>query len=540
MDIDMSRWIIFHKRSRIMFSIRPFLAVGLFLCVTAKAQAPEDIQGVDLTVLQQRAQAKDPVAQAELCGRLIFGVRGSTKDPSTGLVWCHKAGDGRKGKDPGNAQAQAYLGLAYLNGLGVPVDLLQSIMWFRKSAEGGSALGQLQLGMAYLYGNGISVDDQEAVKWLLLSTKEFSNAYNILPDAETKLADQYATGRGRDVDYGQAAHYYALAADRGNTDALTKLGAMYMSGRGVPWSDDKAKELFKRSAAKGDAQAVAYLAKMYKEASDRAAYIEPVRVAPSPSELAATAAESKRQAEEDYQNRLRQHDATVADLRREVVAADAAAEEAEAEAQKAKQNGENATATGSGITGALTIALTGGSQALAENQAQKKRAQADALRDKLRELGEVVIQPPALANSMDGEAGRDRIAEARDRNIANISAAAAPAQAQAHPSAFTFGPPEANGGGTHVGGNDGTVKPPIVTPVPSPPTTTRVLMTCPASGFIPGVMKQSGDTAVGVPCTPGQPIRPTPSPAPPASGAGLTLAQPLDRCVTQLCFLVKQ
>ena len=41
---------------------------------------------------------------------------------------------------------------------------------------------------------------------------------------------------------------------------------------------------------------------------------------------------------------------------------------------------------------------------------------------------------------------------------------------------------------------------------------------CPASGFIPGVMRQSGDTAVGVQCTPGQPINGN------ASGSGTTSA----------------
>jgi hypothetical protein len=109
----------------------------------------------------------------------------------------------------------------------------------------------------------------------------------------------------------------------------------------------------------------------------------------------------------------------------------------------------------------------------------------------------------------------------------------APAQPRANQSAFKFNPPSNNGGGTHTTPSSGTAAPPVA----PPPTTSSYVTTptniCPASGFIPGVMKQSGDTAVGVPCTPGQPIGSTPSTAPPTSAAGLTLAQPVDRCVTQ-------
>ena len=79
----------------------------------------------------------------------------------------------------------------------------------------------------------------------------------------------------------------------------------------------------------------------------------------------------------------------------------------------------------------------------------------------------------------------------------------------------------------------GVAQPPVTTQPSASTQGTIVSTLCPASGFVPGMMKQNGDTAVGVPCTPGQPIGPSPSTAPPTSAAGLTLAQPLDRCVTQ-------
>ena len=139
-------------------------------------------------------------------------------------------------------------------------------------------------------------------------------------------------------------------------------------------------------------------------------------------------------------------------------------------------------------------------------------------------------------NAEQAESNRQMQAQAQVQVAANNERRAeesAAAQPQTHQSSFHIGQMGNNGGGTHLSGDSGTAAPPVGAPLPSPASTTAVLTVCPASGFVPGVMKQSGDTAVGVPCTPGQPIGSAPSPVPPTSTAGLTLAQPMDRCVSQ-------
>ncbi len=84
-----------------------------------------------------------------------------------------------------------------------------------------------------------------------------------------------------------------------------------------------------------------------------------------------------------------------------------------------------------------------------------------------------------------------------------------------------------------------TAAPPV--PYQKPPSTggTVVATLCPASGF--SGMRQTGDIAVGIPCTPGQPIsggNSSSSNGSSSSGsghgtAGMTIADPLKQCITQ-------
>ena len=152
----------------------------------------------------------------------------------------------------------------------------------------------------------------------------------------------------------------------------------------------------------------------------------------------------------------------------------------------------------------------------------------EGLQDTNRRLSE--------SNAEQAQRNADQMQQAQalvDTNDARRAAASAASPSQTPQSTFRFGSTGNNGSGTHVTPDGGTAAPPIGAPSLPPATTTAVLTVCPASGFVPGVMKQNGDTAVGVPCTPGQPIGPTPTPVPSASAAGLTLAQPIDRCITQ-------
>ena len=67
--------------------------------------------------------------------------------------------------DQGDAFAQAYLGVMYDNGKGVPQDYAAAVRWYRKSADQGNAVAQFNLGFRYANGKGVPQDYAAAVRW---------------------------------------------------------------------------------------------------------------------------------------------------------------------------------------------------------------------------------------------------------------------------------------------------------------------------------------------------------------------------------------
>ncbi|MHC4094404.1 MAG: tetratricopeptide repeat protein [Planctomycetota bacterium] len=63
--------------------------------------------------------------------------------------------------EQGLAEAQAFLGGMYANGLGVPRDDAEAAKWWRKAAEQGNAQAQLNLSSTYRSGQGVLLDYDE-------------------------------------------------------------------------------------------------------------------------------------------------------------------------------------------------------------------------------------------------------------------------------------------------------------------------------------------------------------------------------------------
>ncbi len=68
-------------------------------------------------------------------------------------------------------QAQFQLGMLYLAGQGVEMDVAQGIEWLERAANGGLYLAANELAQIYLSGRGVAPDEQEAMKWVELATK---------------------------------------------------------------------------------------------------------------------------------------------------------------------------------------------------------------------------------------------------------------------------------------------------------------------------------------------------------------------------------
>ncbi len=64
-----------------------------------------------------------------------------------------------------DVEAANMVGRCYENGWGVPVDMAQAAVWYRRAAERGDAWAQYNLGHLLLDGNGVARDHDAAFAW---------------------------------------------------------------------------------------------------------------------------------------------------------------------------------------------------------------------------------------------------------------------------------------------------------------------------------------------------------------------------------------
>ena len=142
-------------------------------------------------------------------------------------------------------------------------DYATALKTIRPLAEQGDAEAQTYLGVMYVGGLGVQKDEKEAAKWFRLSAAK-GNA-----DAQCNLALLYVSGEGVAQDFKEAAKWYRLAADQGNARAQFSLGVMYSGGIGVAKDEKKAAELVRLAAEKGNAPAQNLLGEMLNEGTRR-------------------------------------------------------------------------------------------------------------------------------------------------------------------------------------------------------------------------------------------------------------------------------
>ena len=94
----------------------------------------------------------------------------------------------------------------------------------------------------------------------------------------------YQNGRGVPQDDAEAAKWYRLVAEQGDTWTQTRLGVMYANGEGVPENDAEAAKWFRLAAEQGDAEAQHNLGVMYDNVSS-SIFREWSRRKPRPLEL---------------------------------------------------------------------------------------------------------------------------------------------------------------------------------------------------------------------------------------------------------------
>ena len=114
--------------------------------------------------------------------------------------------------------------------------IIAGISWANSSYSSVSVEEAVENGNAYYYGKNHEKSYEEAAKWYEVA----ANAGDT--DSMNKLASMYRTGKGVPKDYKKAVIWYRKAADAGDTNAMYHLSYLYRFGQGVPKDAEKANE----------------------------------------------------------------------------------------------------------------------------------------------------------------------------------------------------------------------------------------------------------------------------------------------------------
>ena len=145
--------------------------------------------------------------------------------------------------EAGGAMAQYLLGMHFAFGSVQNEDrLTQAVYWFRKSAEQKYPEAEYRLGQAYASGRGVQGDTKTATFWFQVAAEDGS------VHAQFWLGLLYEHGRGVTQDHHQALKWFQIAAEEGNPDAQVSLGEAYEYGNGVPQDYAQAAVWYRKAA----------------------------------------------------------------------------------------------------------------------------------------------------------------------------------------------------------------------------------------------------------------------------------------------------
>ena len=123
----------------------------------------------------------------------------------------------KKRAEAGQAEAQYGLGLSYIRGYGVPMDLAEAAKWIRKAAEQRHDEARVRLADMYTQGDGVPKDPTEAVKWL---RKAAEGGHQI---AQHKLGGAFLDGNGVPKDLVEAYAWFSVAEEPFNMGLVERL-----------------------------------------------------------------------------------------------------------------------------------------------------------------------------------------------------------------------------------------------------------------------------------------------------------------------------
>jgi TPR repeat protein len=262
--------------------IRRYILMGLLVCwgALANAQQIEDLGKLDLAVIQQRAEAGDADAQAEL-GDRYWSSRGVAFNAAQADSWLRKAAE------QGSVRGMVKLAVRFASS-----DITQSTDWYRNAAEKGNERGELYLATAYERGHGLCQDQAQALFWYRKAAEQGDSAAKAAltrldPQNAAVVSSQKTPGpctldrgtllqRGSrgdvsartqlDADFAKTVQQLQEKAGRGDGDAQAELGAELMHGSfaNVPPDIPQAIAWWRTGAAHGNQASESYLGWAYE------------------------------------------------------------------------------------------------------------------------------------------------------------------------------------------------------------------------------------------------------------------------------------
>jgi localization factor PodJL len=145
----------------------------------------------------------------------------------------------------GHARAAYELGLAYMEGSGVPEDLDLSAKWINRAADLGDPGAEFLVGSSFYGGIGVEQDIPRGLSFLERA------AHQGHAKAQFLLGQAYVDGVGVAKNAEWAARWYGKAARGGHLQAQYAFGVMFATGLGVPKNPRRAYRWFSIAAANG-------------------------------------------------------------------------------------------------------------------------------------------------------------------------------------------------------------------------------------------------------------------------------------------------
>lgn len=202
----------------------------------------------------QKALNDDVAAMCELGKLYLKGKDGAKKDGDQAFRWLKKAAEA------GNANAMAYYGDCFYEGIGTAKNDELSYQWDKKSADLGDPYGLNSLGACYEIGIYVAQDYTRAFQ-LYKQAAELGNSYG-----QRNLGKLYIEGKGTQQNIQEGLRWYEKSIAQNNPMALYDMGMCYLYGNegiGVAMDQRKAFDYFTKVSNQNYAEATCQIGVCY-------------------------------------------------------------------------------------------------------------------------------------------------------------------------------------------------------------------------------------------------------------------------------------